>query len=257
MPIGVFVMFHLFTNMQMAFSTFQHEVDWIHSMPALLFLEVFGLWLPIAFHAGLGLVYTFNAKYNTRHYRYGGNWRYTLQRVTGILALIFILVHVATLRWRWPILGEHTPFFAWGWAVPGSGGELVPLATATTALAIQSSLLVILLYVVGVFSAVFHLANGLWTAAITWGLTLTQQAQRRWGYVCIAIFLGLASFSAMALYASVTYQASEVEKASLAKTLEVYRQTGVYPHKGDKPHPPGHEPEAVETRLIMPPATDP
>lgn len=251
MPIGVFLMFHLFTNMQMAFSTFQHEVDWIHSMPALLFLEIFGLWLPIAFHAALGLVYTFSGKVNTRHYRYEGNWRYTLQRVTGILALIFIVVHVATLRWRWTILGEHTPFFSYGWDVPGvegSTGALVPLATATTAIAIQTSWLVILLYLVGVYSSVYHFANGLWTAAITWGLTITKQAQMRWGVICIALFLGLSVFAAVAMRAAVTYEPTELERASLAKTLEVYRATGKYPHLGDPPLPP------ARAATVTPPA---
>ena len=34
----------------------------------------------------------------------------------------------------------------------------------------------------------YHLANGFWTAAITWGLTVSKAAQRRWGFVCVGIF---------------------------------------------------------------------
>lgn len=211
-PIGVFVIFHLFTNMQMVFEgAFQHEVEFIHSMPALLFLEVFGLWLPIAFHAGLGFVYTFSGRPNSTAYPYGGNWRYTLQRVTGILAFIFIFVHIATLRWGWSFGGLlDTPFY-----LHGPNGE--PLAHATTALALQHHWLVAVLYGVGVMSAVFHWSNGLWTAAITWGLTISEAAQKRWGYVCAGLFMALTLFTAGAMYGALTYEPTETETAAIAQ----------------------------------------
>ncbi len=47
-------------------------------------------------------------------------------------------------------------------------------------------------YLVCVLALVYHFANGLWTAAITWGLTVSVHAQRRWGYVCGAVGLMLA-----------------------------------------------------------------
>ena len=43
------------------------------------------------------------------------------------------------------------------------------------------------LYLLGVWAAVYHMANGLWTAAIAWGLTVTAKAQRQWGNVCVAV----------------------------------------------------------------------
>ena len=36
------------------------------------------------------------------------------------------------------------------------------------------------LYPIGILAATFHLANGFWTAGITWGLTVSAGAQRRW-----------------------------------------------------------------------------
>ena len=41
-PVGAFVIFHLFTNCQLVLGAdeFQHEVDFIHSLPGLPFLEV-------------------------------------------------------------------------------------------------------------------------------------------------------------------------------------------------------------------------
>ena len=223
-PIGVFVIFHLFTNAQMIWGAlgfedaFQHEVEFIHSLPALLFLEIFGLWLPIAFHAGLGFVYTFTGKSNVDHYKYGGNVRYTLQRVSGIIAFVFIFLHIATLRWRLNVLGWYTPFYVHG----EYAGQSVDLASASTAIAFNggpegsllAAFIIVLFYSVGVMSAVFHWSNGLWTAAITWGVTTSVQSMRRWGYVCAVLFIALASFTALAIYGSVTYEPSEIELAA-------------------------------------------
>ena len=43
-------------------------------------------------------------------------------------------------------------------------------------------------YPIGILASCYHLANGFWTAAITWGLTISNGAIKRWGYVCVGIF---------------------------------------------------------------------
>lgn len=222
LPVGLFVCFHLFTNFQMVFGTFQHEVEWIHSLPALLFSEIFGIWLPIAFHAALGLAYTFGALPNTRTYRYGSNWRYTLQRATGMIALVFIVFHIATLRWKWTFGGLiDTPF-----VVTGVHDE--HLSIASTAIAFQGNstshfIAVTSLYVIGVYSVVFHWANGLWTAAITWGLTVSVAAQKRWGYFCLGLGLALGLFSAGAIYSAATYSISAGDRIAVRAAVAKMR----------------------------------
>lgn len=214
-PVGVFVVMHLFTNFQMAVGDFQHEVDFIHMTPALLFVEI-ALWGSIAFHAGLGVVYTFSGKSNVQRYAYMDNWRYTLQRVTGMVALVFIFLHIATLRWGWGFGGWFTPFF-----VRGPAGQ--PLASATLAMALQHAWWVAALYVVGVLSVVYHWSNGLWTAAISWGLTVSVAAQRRWGYVCAAMGLTLAVFSAGAIVGSLKYEVTPEQQHLIRQTIEHHR----------------------------------
>ncbi|WP_428389227.1 hypothetical protein [Mucisphaera sp.] len=231
-PIGMFLMFHLFTNMQMAAKplgmedAFQHEVEWIHgTIPAMIFVEIFGLWLPIAFHAGLGILYTFTGKNNVKSYRYYGNVRYVAQRVTGIIALIFVFLHVATLRWGWDIFGWYTPFYVYGHTADGTE---VPLSSASLALALQGGLqqnltlaiLVSILYILGAYSAVFHWANGLWTSAITWGVTTSVQSMRRWGYVCAAVGVSLSIFTAFALWGSWAYELSPAELEAMQILIE-------------------------------------
>ena len=219
LPVGLFVIMHLFTNAQMiwgqkpgpeGYSDFQHEVDFIHSMPALLFIEI-ALWGSIGFHAALGFYYTFTGKHNVKNYSYKGNYRYLLQRITGIIALVFIFLHIATLRWRWDIFGWYTPFWAHG-GYDAEGnliGEHVPMSIPYTAYALKISFLVVLFYFVGVMSVVYHWANGLWTAAISWGITTSEAAMKRWGFACAGLFVALTVFFLAAMGGALKYDLIE------------------------------------------------
>ncbi len=232
LPVGVFVIMHLFTNFQMLGGDFQHEVDFIHSTPALLVVEI-TLWLSIAFHAGLGLVYTFSGRPNVRRYRYGGNWRYYLQRITGFIALGFIFVHVATLRWRWDLFGWFTPFY-----VRGFDGQ--PLAHATTAMALQHARWVVAIYLIGAMSVVYHWSNGLWTSAITWGVTISAPAQRRWGYVCAALGIALTVFSLGAVVGALKYHVTDEDRRSIRMTVDFYESGGTDADTKPRPHTATH-----------------
>jgi len=203
-PVGLFLCFHLFTNFQILWpSAFQHEVEFIHDMPALFYIEV-TLWLSIGFHAALGLYYTFSgAKPNAGAYPYGGNWRYTLQRVTGIIALIFIFVHVAHFRWGWTF-GPFKGFLVFG---PGQE-EMVSASVAAT----LQNVVATTFYAIGAFSAVYHFANGLWTMAITWGMVVSVGAQKRWGYACAGLGTLLAIFTLGTIIGAWMYDLSEEEK---------------------------------------------
>lgn len=206
-PIGVFLIAHLVTNSSIAWGSFalrgepakeagvlaggaqyfQEEVHWINTgVPHLLLIEI-TLWLAIAFHSILGVYYARTGKRNTKNYAYQDNWRYTLQRISGYLGIVFVFYHIATLRWQWD------------WLVPGGADWSHHFSASTLAAAIKGStetmtaggFAVSVLYFVGITMLVFHFANGLWTAAITWGLTVSDGAQKRWGVVCGALGLGL------------------------------------------------------------------
>lgn len=195
-PIGVFLLAHLLTNSSIVWGSFAErghadagghggvayfhkEVTWINEQVPHLFLIELTLWLSIGFHSILGLFYAMTGSNNVARYNYGGNRRYMLQRISGYVGILFIFYHVATLRWGWT------------WLVPGGATWSYEASASTLALALRggegwtaAGLAVSLFYFVGVSLLVFHFANGLWTAAITWGLTVTQKAQTRWGYIC-------------------------------------------------------------------------
>lgn len=234
LPVGLFVIMHLFTNAQLLWgqdegpaghSHFQHEVDFIHAMPALLFIEI-ALWSSIGFHAVLGFYYTFSGKHNVKSYKYKGNYRYLLQRITGILALIFIFLHIATLRWRWDIFGWYTPFWAHGGVLEDGTkvGEHVPMSIPFTAYALQLSWVVVAFYFIGVMSVVYHWANGLWTAAISWGITTSEAAMHRWGLACAGLFVALTVFFLAAMGGALRFNtvedATDDQKIVLALSID-------------------------------------
>ena len=235
-PIGVFLLFHLTTNGSVVWgyvnaskyvgvhpgaATFQHEVNFIHSLPALILMEVFVLWVPIAIHAILGAYYAAKGRSTLHRYQSQNNVRYALQRITAWIGLVFIVYHVATLRWGWDFLipggtkwdAEHSAstlaaIFRGAYV---EAGQPAVEGTGLTALGV----VIIAGYLIGVSSLVFHLANGLWTAAITWGLTISEKAQRNWGYVCAALGVGLMALGWSAVFGFATLDYEEARQAEL------------------------------------------
>ncbi|GMV26575.1 MAG: hypothetical protein AMXMBFR58_26060 [Phycisphaerae bacterium] len=200
-PIGVFLCVHLLTNSSVLWGAvaergghtggwreggvayFTREVVWINEqIPHLLLIEI-TLWASIIFHSVLGIYYAASGKSNVSRYSYQGNWRYSLQRISGYVGVAFILYHVGTLRWGWTFL------------VPGGTEWSYQFAASTLAATLRggnegftlAGVVVSLFYMISVGLLVFHFANGLWTAAITWGLTVSDRAQRRWGVVCAGV----------------------------------------------------------------------
>ncbi len=216
-PIGVFVLEHLFTNSAILLPNgsehYQTDVNFIWNMPGLLLLEVFGIWLPLLFHGLLGFLYVFTGRPNSATYKWSDNRRYTWMRITGVIALFYIFIHLAQTRWGWTFGGLYDAPFD-----PAN-------ATLSTAQSVQyAGWITVLFYLVGTLSVVFHFANGLWTSAITWGLTLSVQGQRRWGKIClvIGIILALASVGAIARFATIDIDAM---KKDANPPREVQRNT--------------------------------
>lgn len=54
-------------------------------------------------------------------------------------------------------------------------------------------------YTVGVLSCVYHLANGIWTFGITWGIWISPAAQKRASLVCTGFGVVLAIIGMSAL----------------------------------------------------------
>jgi len=159
--------------------------------------------LVVAVAFGGYLLVTSGIRYDVKKCNRGGKLRYWLQRVSGMLILLFLGFHLGTIR-NFPVDRiERAPTTAssvtgasaqttFGASVEGfqaswpKKGVLYPLRV-----------LAVLSLFVGTWAAVYHLSNGLWSAAMAWGFLNSPEAQQRWQWVCAAIGIVLAILGTM------------------------------------------------------------
>jgi succinate dehydrogenase / fumarate reductase, cytochrome b subunit len=153
---------------------YQVQVNKIHSLPFLWAVEWAFIFLPIIYHTIYGIWITLTGQPNVGAYGYAKNWFYVLQRVSAIIIVLFMIFHVFGMRGAF-----------------GSALKFEPeSATRSAAAHMHSSWLVwLVIYPIGITASCYHLANGFWAAAITWGLTISNAAQKRFGYACGGLFL--------------------------------------------------------------------
>lgn len=210
-PVGAYMCVHLLTNSTVLDSpaTFQKNVFGIHGLGKLLpFIEWTFIFIPILFHGIFGFVIIRGGLSNSSTYSNSSNRRYTLQRITGMIAFFFIM---------WHVFHMHGWFHAQAWidnvASKLGGAKFRPYNAASSAgEAMQAHILVPILYTFGVLSCVFHLANGIWTMGITWGVWITPKAQARANYVCAAFGLLLAAVGMSALIGMTELDVEEAQK---------------------------------------------
>jgi succinate dehydrogenase / fumarate reductase cytochrome b subunit len=238
-PVGGYMVVHLVVNASVLESpaTFQKNVYGIHSLGSLLpLVEWVFIFIPILFHAIIGVVIVAGALPNSNQYRYGSNYRYTLQRATGMIAFVFIMLHVFHMH-GW----FHADVWLENVVHPLGGGQFKPYSAASTAgLALQSYAWVAF-YIVGVLSCVYHLANGLWTMGITWGVWTSAQAQARALTVCTVFGVILAAVSMGALFGMRASGVGEGLQQAIQAEDQMYQsktQSGeVQPNEHKRSHP--------------------
>lgn len=232
-PVGAFMCMHLLANASTLGgpAMFQKNVDLIHSLgPALPLVEWTFIFLPLIFHAVVGVVIIRSGESNLSSYHLMGNVRYFLQRATAWIALAFIAYHVFHMH-GW----FHNETYLTKLAEPLGGHQFDPHRAASTAASALASPLLKVLYFVGIVACVYHLANGLWTMGITWGVWTSAAAQRRANWICLAFGLALTAVGLGAL-AGVTgtnvEEAEAYEKAhSEAQDAEIERAKTIYERK--------------------------
>lgn len=175
LPLGAFLIFHLWENSHSRFGAehYNHEVvGALAGLNYLILIELLVIALPLLFHALIGLAILGSMQAEPARYRYARNWAYWLQRLSGVGILFFLLAHVGMTR-----LSDAA-----------ARADLFRHMQA-----LLSDPAIFMLYLGGLLLSVFHLANGLATMAIVWGLTTSAQAQRRFAWFCTLFGLVLAA----------------------------------------------------------------
>ena len=175
LPLGIFLLEHFYTNSKALTGPgdFNNAVKDLQSIPYILFVEIGGIFIPLLYHAIYGLVITMEARPNNLAYPYARNWFYTIQRITGVILFFFITFHVLNFRFG---------------LIPGLNTQSVAHHVDEAFNIVQREFRMIpifLIYMIGITSTVWHLANGLWLFLVDWGITIGERAQRLTGYACI------------------------------------------------------------------------
>lgn len=187
-PVGGFLLFHLYTNYlaNQGPEVYNEHVKAINELPFVWALELFLIVLPLYFHALYGIYVIMDARFNVTQYPWARNWAFFFQRLTGLITLAFVTQHLYHFRFQ-KLLG------AWGADVKYPTFEIVAQGLASPAMRIW--------YAVGVVAAAYHLANGLYTFLITWGITVGPRSQRISNWVSNAAFVAIAALGLAALRA--------------------------------------------------------
>ncbi|MEO8648033.1 MAG: succinate dehydrogenase [Acidobacteriota bacterium] len=192
-PLGIFFLVHMYTNStaMSGAEVFNDHVRDIHNMPYLLFLEIFGIFVPLLFHSIYGILISSESRPNVLNYAFSRNWFYLFQRITGIFLFFFLFFHILNFRFG---------------LIPGL--NLVPVAgNADRAFSIVSgefqTAWIMGFYILGVLATAWHLAYGLWLFAVDWGIVIGEKAQRATLYACILLAVGLSAIGVNAAAAFV------------------------------------------------------
>jgi len=185
-PLGFFLISHMMANYE-AFrggkEGFIEHVEWINSMPFVIFLEVVGIWLPLLYHGIYGLYIAYESRNNVTSYGYLRNQMFALQRFTGVATLVFIVWHFYDTRFQ-VALGNITH---------DQLGEQIH--------GIVTNPIFFTLYIIGIVSAVFHFSNGMWSFLVSWGITVGPRAQRVSSIFWMGAFVIISTLFILALIA--------------------------------------------------------
>lgn len=190
-PTGFYLVQHLSLN---SFSLagpekFNGIIHFFDAMPIhfLLFLKFGIVWPALIFHAVYGIFIINRSKpnyYSRPALRYRENRYYTLQRVSGIVAFLFLAWHMASTSIFGMINGaESIMYDTWAERLAAPGGTYLMFA----------------FYVVGITASAYHFAYGIWNFCIRWGITISETAQVRMGAVSKFVFIALTVVGILAL----------------------------------------------------------
>ena len=183
-PLGVWTVNHLWNNL----SAFQGAAQWQADVteyrhPLVFFASGTVALLPLVLHTIWGIGRLVSAKPNNVKYKFFANLKYTVQRLSAIGVMLFLGAHIwlALLHPR-ITTGRPEPF-------------------ADIAHEMHHHLPTLAVYLLGTLGVSYHLANGLQSFAMGWGVVASRRALKRLDSAVIGLFLVLLAMSWGAIYA--------------------------------------------------------
>jgi succinate dehydrogenase / fumarate reductase, cytochrome b subunit len=183
-PLGVWTFAHIWQNLaafegadawQAAVTEYPHPFAEGATAIVVLF--------PLALHTIWGLSRLATSRPNNPRYPFYGNLKYLLQRASAVGVLLFLGAHLWLALIRPRIVSGHAE----------------PFADITHEMHYHWPTLVT--YLLGTLGTSYHLANGVQTFCMTWGVISSRRALQRLDPIAIGIFVLLLAMSWSAIYA--------------------------------------------------------
>lgn len=183
-PLGVWTFFHLWHALygfagaqawQSALTEYDHPYS--QALTGIIVL------LPLAIHTIWGIGRLATSRPNNARYRTYWNLKYLLQRLAGVGLLFFLGAHLWLALIQPRLFEGHAETFA-------DLAEHMHFHVPT-----------LVVYVLGVLAVAYHLANGVQTACMSWGVVSTQRGLWRLEWATLAFFLLLLVMGWGAIYA--------------------------------------------------------
>jgi succinate dehydrogenase / fumarate reductase cytochrome b subunit len=184
-PVGAFLFEHILISNSTAISgpaAYARQVSFLANLPLVFFLELFGIWLPIAYHALYGFYIWYRGDSNIAAYPWSANWMYAMQRWTGGIAFVYIVWHTYTMRFTGIDLHDNAAY-----------------SFTKVANEVHNPWLMAF-YAIGLIAASWHFAYGIWLFCAKWGIVSGDKAQRRLLWLCMAFFVLLMVVGLASLY---------------------------------------------------------
>ncbi|HEY1696408.1 MAG TPA: hypothetical protein VGG39_29805 [Polyangiaceae bacterium] len=182
-PLSVWTFFHLWN----ALAGFRGADAWQASMtqyahPVAEALTGVVVLLPLAIHIVWGIGRLLSSRPNNVRYRTYANLKYVLQRLAALGVLAFLGAHLWLALLKPRLVEGHPETFAdLAQHMHFHGPTLVT-------------------YVLGVLGVAYHLANGLQTFSMGWGVVTSRRGLRRLEIVALVVFLLLLAMGWGAVY---------------------------------------------------------
>jgi len=183
-PLGIWTVNHLWKNL----SAFQGADAWERSVtqyphPVAEVLTLIVVLVPLLIHTLWGIQRLFSFKPNNLAYPYYDDFKYLLQRLAAVGVLLFLGAHLwlAMIHPRL-VLGRPEPF-------------------SDIAYEMRFHTPTLIVYLLGTLAVCYHLANGIFGFAWTWGIAAGRRSFWRINALATITFVVLMCFSWGAIYA--------------------------------------------------------
>jgi succinate dehydrogenase / fumarate reductase cytochrome b subunit len=172
-PLGVYVVLHLSRNVSSLAGpkVFDNAIRQTWTHPINYVWVVLLVYLPLIFHAGWGLKLVWESEKTNVFRNFNlANLRYFFQRLSGLGVLAFLFAHIFLTRVQ----------VSMGWLQDANinpGGQVTYDYFATHMTDWSKGTAIV--YILGILGTVYHLANGLTTFGISWGITTGAKSIKR------------------------------------------------------------------------------